>query len=430
MPDRFIAFDVEEGDAFFLEIEQDGTLVRFLVDGGINKPEFHKQFRAVTGVQELDVMVCTHNDADHVLGLVDHLEYNPPLTTKEVWLPADWLPDVTSFLQDPASYLWKCFEALQEVSDRELLDLLRRLETQESEMPAWEDTHTEEVLLETPALDSGMNIDPEKANELALAWAIRYIFYHSNPLYYERLLYRMAEKRNVQVRHTVKDCLLAYLTKVQQLSELVSKAITKKCHLRWFAYDEHHPKGPRQDFVPLNAREIGFPKNVVLPASKLGQPQGPHLLQYFLKRTYPTKINRRALVFCLVGTDSRPPVLFSSDSDYAFAIRHPGRICWQDGMLITTPHHGANANVRLSELFKKQRSGQGVPSVWVRSDMPQGALNTTRPSIWYRKLPASAQRYCTICSLPNAQYQTLHLAVVQGSWSIAPGRTAQTCQCP
>lgn len=423
MPDRFVAIDVEEGDAFFLEIVQDDSTVRFLVDGGRNHTPFHQKFLAATGVTEVDVMVCTHNDADHVLGLVDFLR-SPSFKAEEVWLPADWLADVTRCLQDPSSYLWECLKELRDLSSEDLKDLLDRLDDPDHE-PV-QDTEFEEVQpTEALVLEGSEDIDQEQA----LGIAMRFAFLFSHPRFFERELSKYPQIFLLPPQ--VRNFLLAFITKVQQLSELVSCAILRGCRLRWFEYDDHHPKGPRNDFVPLNAREVPFPNNVVFPASKLGHPHTSRMLQYQLKRNHPNRINRRALVFALEGTDTRPPVLYSSDSDYAFAVLYPGRVPWHDGMLITTPHHGANSNVRLSQLFNQQRKGLGVPSIWVRSDMARGPQNKTRPSVWYTKyLKASAKRYCTICSLPQAQYQVLHLAVVNGKWDIAPSQTAQVCQCP
>ncbi|MEW6046869.1 MAG: MBL fold metallo-hydrolase [Bacillota bacterium] len=58
---KFIAIAVAQGDAFFLE--RDGRTV--LVDGGASARNFLRQFARATGRCKVDIVVCTHNDADH-----------------------------------------------------------------------------------------------------------------------------------------------------------------------------------------------------------------------------------------------------------------------------------------------------------------------------------------------------------------------------
>jgi hypothetical protein len=52
-------------------------------------------FQAITRKNHVDIVICTHNDADHSEGTIGYLQSG--LGCKEVWLPGRWLsvlPDV------------------------------------------------------------------------------------------------------------------------------------------------------------------------------------------------------------------------------------------------------------------------------------------------------------------------------------------------
>ena len=67
--DRFIAIGVSRGDAFFLN-----EVRKKLVDGDVNKLGFAQQFSRTTSAGSVDVIVCTHTDADHINGLLGYFE--------------------------------------------------------------------------------------------------------------------------------------------------------------------------------------------------------------------------------------------------------------------------------------------------------------------------------------------------------------------
>lgn len=88
---RFIAIPVAQGDSFYLERDDCSVLV----DGGGSRSGFASMFQAVVEANGVNVVVCTHNDADHAKGILGFLEAG--LRCDEVWLPGRWLsalPDV------------------------------------------------------------------------------------------------------------------------------------------------------------------------------------------------------------------------------------------------------------------------------------------------------------------------------------------------
>ncbi|MBT9260219.1 MAG: hypothetical protein KM310_10810, partial [Clostridiales bacterium] len=58
---RFIAIPVGQGDAFYLKT----SFGSVLVDGGRAISGFADLFTRTTGAKRVDIMICTHNDADH-----------------------------------------------------------------------------------------------------------------------------------------------------------------------------------------------------------------------------------------------------------------------------------------------------------------------------------------------------------------------------
>lgn len=85
MGSRFIALPVGQGDAFYLERDD----IHILVDGGRSKRAFPRILKYHANPPHLDVVVCTHNDADHANGIIGLLE-DQAVPIREVWLPGTW----------------------------------------------------------------------------------------------------------------------------------------------------------------------------------------------------------------------------------------------------------------------------------------------------------------------------------------------------
>ena len=90
---RLTAIPVGQGDAFYLE--SDGWSA--LVDGGRSRSGFASAFQTATKANGANVVVCTHNDADHANGILGFLEAG--FSCGEVWLPGRWLGALPSVLR-------------------------------------------------------------------------------------------------------------------------------------------------------------------------------------------------------------------------------------------------------------------------------------------------------------------------------------------
>lgn len=95
---QFIAIPVGAGDSFFLE--RNGRTI--LVDGGRAEHGFPTLFQKATSRKNVDVVICTHNDADHANGVIGFLKAEN-FRCSEVWLPGTWsqaLPHVLGSVTD------------------------------------------------------------------------------------------------------------------------------------------------------------------------------------------------------------------------------------------------------------------------------------------------------------------------------------------
>ncbi|HHW41582.1 MAG TPA: MBL fold metallo-hydrolase [Syntrophomonadaceae bacterium] len=95
----FIAIGVGQGDAFFL----DNASTTILIDGGRSTQGFPAQFQKVTERESVDILVCTHNDADHANGILGFLQSG--LTCNEVWLPGSWTDRLEDILLHPSKFI-------------------------------------------------------------------------------------------------------------------------------------------------------------------------------------------------------------------------------------------------------------------------------------------------------------------------------------
>ena len=82
-----------QGDAFYLK-RGDWSV---LVDGRRNRPGFQSLFQNATSEKRANILVCTHNDADHANGILGFLEAG--LHCDEVWLPGRWLEALPKILR-------------------------------------------------------------------------------------------------------------------------------------------------------------------------------------------------------------------------------------------------------------------------------------------------------------------------------------------
>lgn len=367
----FVAIGVGRGDAFFL---RKGSFT-VLIDGGSATIGFPKQFHKVTKRNDVDILVCTHNDADHARGVLGFLRSS--LTCKEVWLPGSWTDRLDDLLLNPIGFIGELISNIEEIeASTERHPLLQFLGSHYSENMTRQERDNEGAT-SADVLSKVFKVDTEPES------------WHR----FRRVLQR------ADVRFRLYTMAFAAATRIREIS---LAAYHKRSRIRWFEYDNNYSSGGISNFlVPLNAHEI----------STIYKHQWSALEYLAL-----TIANKQSLVFLSPENDEAPAALFTADSDLCFHQPIP----WSDGMIITAPHHGSEANAKAYERFSNE-TGNDFHVIWIRSD---GNFKN-RPGNSYLK--ACGSRFCTICSGSNYAKQDVRLTVASRRWR--PTKFTRKCCC-
>lgn len=107
MSNKFIALPVGKGDSFYLQRDN----CRILVDGGQSRNTITPYMKNLCKTDYLDIVVCTHNDADHAEGIIGLLDcWEAPI--KEVWLPGSWSYRLKDLYTNPIEFMQEVYNAL------------------------------------------------------------------------------------------------------------------------------------------------------------------------------------------------------------------------------------------------------------------------------------------------------------------------------
>jgi hypothetical protein len=386
----FIAIRVAQGDAFVVKRSDDFVA---LIDGGKSVAGFYTEFQRATKRNRVDVVVCTHNDADHANGIIGFLQSG--LDCKEVWLPASWA-DRLNDLFDPAGFTRELVDNVAGLGDAEIAGI-RDADTFFERFANGREASRIE--------DAEEAVDAEEFTERTLEQDNGDYFELSrHPLFYwypDRCFFLMRELGINDLRFRLLIEAIAAGERIKQIAQL---AFHRGCHIRWFEYSHSNPSGgiPGK-LVPVNAREV----------HKVKVSKSSALMYLALTIT-----NKQSLVLCSPQDGEAPAVLFTSDSDLAF----PNPIPWSDGMIITAPHHGSEANAESYQRFRREMLNP-VSTAWVRSD---GRFKS-RPGRSYLNLRAvNVPLFCTFCRGTLRPKQDLVFKASGQSWN--PVNT-QPCSC-
>jgi hypothetical protein len=400
MTKRFIAIGVGQGDAFFFQREN----FTVLVDGGRSVHGFPLQFQRAVKRNGVDVVVCTHNDADHVNGVLGFLKSG--LKCREIWLPADWTDRLEDLITRPKEFLIELVENVSELR-WEINGFSRVLSTRVSTLQTVGDYYYEDITnggeqackepcgeeeeignCITKAFEEERESDIDYWEETWMGdWArlslCLWPYWIPMESWYARLFFEAIAAGN-------------------RIRAIVREAFHRGVRIRWFQYHatQGGSGGIPGTLIPLNAREVS-----ALPTWKRSA-------LWFLALT---TANKRSLVFYSPDADDGPGVLFSADSDLSFSEAIP----WHSGMIITTPHHGAESNASAYQRFRNETRFD-LPVIWVRSD----GKYKNRPGPSY--LGVSGRRFCTICRGSSIPKQNVYLVLQKGNWQPVATRK---CHC-
>jgi hypothetical protein len=383
-----IAIGVGQGDAFFLE--KGGRTV--LVDGGRSRSGFPAKFQMVTDRDRVDIIVCTHNDADHALGVLGFLESG--LTCNEVWLPGSWTDRLEDMLLKPDEFAETLLKDIERMRDSRQAAL---------SLQVLGDQTAEKIVPAKAEENDAAPIDClYEAFDKAVAKEVYWDLFSSHPFLVWGQFLRFYNK----VWHLHRNefsLFLEALSAAERIRAISLEAYHRGASIRWFEYDSASNSGGKSDFlVPLNARETAQVRRGRWTA-----------LEYLALTTS----NKQSLVFLSPQNDKGPAVLFAADSDLSF----PQSISWTNGMAITAPHHGSEDNAYAYKRFDKT-AANGLDALWVRSD----GNSKKRPGCSYLK--PLRTRFCTICRGSQRAKQDVRLTVRSGKWKPLSSKT-KTCCC-
>lgn len=411
---RFIALPVGQGDAFYLETSSGSVLV----DGGRAVSSLAGLFKKTTGKDSVQIVVCTHNDADHANGLIGFLEAG--VACQEVWLPARWLgvlPHVLApsgeVLESLVGQAGQAAEELEELRERDLAKPHLR----------WPEDVLESygsLLANRPSNDKGS--DPEGSDRMQSGTPDGWPETLIEPL--ERCVEDICDQPIIWLEHPwlvrywpylhrgfpglANRLFLGALDAGDRICRIARAAYQRGVLVRWFEYtkDTGMTPLPRKTawVYPLNGRPVAY-----LP---------PVRIDRLLKFLALTTVNRESLVFFASSRNDSPGVLFSADSD----LQHVALPRDLQNAIVTAPHHGSEANAKAYQTVKAHL-GNGISGItWVRSD---GRFRS-RPGPSFLSVPGP--RLCTICRSPSWRpKQAVELLVGQDCW--VPTTKISRCQC-
>jgi len=383
MTSRFIALPVGQGDAFYLQRDD----FHILVDGGRSKRNLSGLL--TTHIEplppQLDVVVCTHNDADHANGLLGLLK-ELPVSIREVWLPGTWAWRLEDLVTRPYEFFHELYKNISELRDE--------VETlQQYYEKYWKRLPLSIQMPETTRIpDHGIDADEwltDVFDRQDFSWRHwrKYWWFFDLPYPSGRLWL---------------ECLDA----AHRIRSIAEAALNAGARIRLFEFVQSPNMtagGYRWQLEPVNSREV-WPRKEAVSAL------------FFLALT---KANRESLVFYAPEQIQKnaPGVLFTADSDLGCRLNHiqqPSR-----SLIATAPHHGSEANALAYTVINGWTSPDKV--IWVRSD----CRNKSRPGDTFKNQP---KRLCTLCNIVQRPKSSVRLHAIRSRWERTRGTRWCTCR--
>jgi hypothetical protein len=328
---KFIAIPVGQGDSFYFEREEFSALV----DGGKSRHGFADLFKSSTGKDRVDVLVCTHNDADHANGVLGYLEAG--MSCAEIWLPGRWLdalPQVLGSFDDLAR------EVLDSKDFSEYLTNGKLLEDYADQLSASEPANSESES-ESALGNKGWPESCIKLLEQAEPWDTEIGFGRT----YRKFFYPYGFDWSPE-KFSLFWSVIEAASRIRDIAVL---AFHRGITVKWFEFDTKNPGGGSRFLLPINSREFAYVR--------------AHGNSSTFKALALTVANKESRVFWAPPEkDRHPGILFTADSDLAGATLL-GKIDLCDA-IVTAPHHGSEANATAYSL-KNLISSQVI---WARSD--------------------------------------------------------------
>ena len=391
---RFLALPVGQGDAFYLETDAGSVLV----DGGRSTRQLPDLFRRYGRRTYVDILVVTHNDADHVNGILGFLDSD--LDASEIWLPGRFLQVLPHLVREPAESI---VESVLEQATLVPLDNLQRFSSEEVDSFALLEQYGAIVAERNPdellegtelAVDDDSGWPPEIVIGLTEYPDLEHSFRQYVYEWFINIPLKLFWDLYLQSPREHRLLAFAALQAADRIRRLAVAAIHRGISVRWFEHCPQNPSGGEAWLQPLSAREI----RRFRPVKK------QHLFEFLAL----TQANRESLVFWVPPDGQHGGVLFTGDSRLD-CVTVPAVM----SAIATAPHHGSKAN---EVVYKKLR-----PAWWVRSD---GRFRS-RPCQAYRSAPTD--KACTVCRGVRFPKQSVRFRGSGGTWQL--DRSVRRCSC-
>ncbi|MBK4742078.1 MBL fold metallo-hydrolase [Bacillus cereus] len=378
---EFIALPVKNGDSFLLKDKN----FNLLVDGGNGQTRIKKHIKKYT--DNLNVVICTHYDWDHVKGLLNLF--------REVIYYRNLLAFLMREREFSKGEAKRFYEAeIKRILNEELVTFNE----------IWLPDIFGRIALFKRQKTKGIII-PKDSDEVRILMEDRKEYEENKRRYEEdergneEVIYRNNKGFDMDIK-TI--CRLVRICHV-----LVEEYGVK---IRWFTYvNEIKNEHIKHNIYAINCEEL----------DRRIEPYGSEeeVIYQF------TQINRESLVFRYNEAEEGnglPNVLFTADSNFEFC-RGEKVPFNQSVAIVTVPHHGSR-----DKEHKKvyENLGEDMEYVFVRSS----ERHKSRPSEEYKKYPR-IKRYCIRCGREGSDQQTVHLKFNERLEDWVPAIGVMNCTC-
>ena len=381
MGSTFIALPLTSGEAFLLRTHDDGgRLWNILVDGGEKYGKDSRELAAKLAevspkIERLDVVICTHSDADHANGLWYLADdwYALGRSIGEFWLPGRWANAVPAILTDPAEFADKlragAIAASRQVSEIDSADFVFSRENRYYKASS----RFGEGELESAVSPIGENPDESDSDDQVLGLGLTSREVRTLQAAFEETdntvdllgsnlgrgrmarswpwLIGLDDSLKVTLEaETAFDEVAETATAIQKIA---TSALVHEINVRWFDFGEYKKTdkplgGLRGLLEPCCSVEVVPVRSKAAVLSNLS-------LFHSLRLT---RQNVESIVFYRPETKIEPGVLFLGDSRLAHGIERPEKdfpapfAKPERQLLITAPHHGSRNNDHAFSVLK------------------------------------------------------------------------------
>ena len=369
-----------------------------LLDGGKSVLAIANLFNTHIGTRGVNILVCTHNDADHTNGMLGFLKAG--LLAEELWLPGRWLESLPQVLQPLHAITEQLAGAVESKElksngqtagenplERLILDESDTDDHQREYSNLGDDGWPEKLLTKL----EHCSVDDWHSSEL-FVYPFHYHFWH--------IFWRQKDQAR-------REILFAAIDAAKRIREIAIAAFHRGIKVRWFQHCPESPCGGSERLQAINAREI---KRYSVASDDMA-------LLNFLALSVS---NKESLVFYAPGEENEGAVLFTADSDLSDINLNRAL----KNALVTSPHHGSDANNVAYGMVNAAAGDDAATLTWVRSD---GRFRS-RPGKEY--LRTQQARYCTICRKSPTNFddkKSVELDYTASSWR--PSCQTNPCKC-